>query len=308
MMNFPHKLRDAILKEVGNIPLATLTQHVKLLTLRYREGGKENYMSHPLDYLAYLLYRMPATFAVISAVFEEICERYNKPIHSLIDMGSGPGSGFWASKKFFNLSQVTCIEKDRALLALSKRLADQEFLSINADFTEQIAIQPHDLALFSYSLGEVTEWQEIVKNTFKQVELIIVIEPGTPRGFKRISEVRDLALSMGAHLIAPCPHAAACPIKEGDWCHFSKRLERSKIHKELKGAELGFEDEKYSYIAFAKNPGNSFNSRILRHPIHHRGHSLFILCSKNGAQEEIILSRRDKELYKISKKKEWGNT
>ena len=34
-------------------------------------------------------------------------------------------------------------------------------------------------------------------------------------------------------------------MKDGNWCHFAKRLERSQIHMAAKDALLGYEDEKF---------------------------------------------------------------
>ena len=67
---------------------------------------------------------------------------------------------------------------------------------------------------------------------------------------------RGLAAA-GAHVIAPCPHAADCPLAAADWCHFAQRIERTKIHRSVKGAELGYEDEKFSYIAVARHPATT---------------------------------------------------
>ena len=37
----------------------------------------------------------------------------------------------------------------------------------------------------------------------------------------------------GAAILAPCPHAQACPLVEPDWCHFVQRLPRSRDHRLL---------------------------------------------------------------------------
>ena len=39
-----------------------------------------------------------------------------------------------------------------------------------------------------------------------------------------------------------------------DWCHFTQRLQRSRAHKQVKGAELPFEDEKFAYVALTRAP------------------------------------------------------
>ncbi|MCI0389431.1 MAG: small ribosomal subunit Rsm22 family protein [Acidobacteria bacterium] len=33
---------------------------------------------------------------------------------------------------------------------------------------------------------------------------------------------------------------------DGDWRHFAARIERSSLHRRINGAELGYEDGKYS--------------------------------------------------------------
>ena len=36
----------------------------------------------------------------------------------------------------------------------------------------------------------------------------------------------------GANILAPCPHARPCPLAAPDWCHFSARVARSRLHRE----------------------------------------------------------------------------
>src|SRR5690606_27604170 len=100
-------------------------------------------------------------------------------------------------------------------------------------------------------------------------------EPGTPAGYQRILAARDRLRQRGAALAAPCPHDAACPMAGRDWCHFAVRLDRSRLHRHLKGAALGWEDEKFSYVV-AVPPGapdpRRASARIVRRPRKETGH------------------------------------
>ena len=136
---------------------------------------------------------------------------------------------------------------------------------------------------------------------------VIIVEPGTPASFQRMLYIRDLTLSFGGHILAPCPHAACCPLKKPDWCHFSVRLERTFLHRYAKAATLPFEDEKFTYLIVTKEQQPQCSSRILRPPSHHSGHVTLPLCSPAGLQK-LTISRRHKDLYKKARKSQWGDS
>ena len=133
-----------------------------------------------------------------------------------------------------------------------------------------------------------------------------MIEPGTPRGFLNIKQIRSQLLQENAHIIAPCPHENECKLPQDDWCQFTARVQRSKIHKLFKDGQLSYEDEKFSYIAFSKQTVNIADNRILRHPIINKGYTEFKICTKLGIQN-IKLSKKDGDKYKKSKKKNAGD-
>ena len=58
-------------------------------------------------------------------------------------------------------------------------------------------------------------------------------------------------LKNGGYIVAPCSHQGECKIEEDDWCAFYTRVARSAIHRQAKKGELGYEDEKFSYMAFS---------------------------------------------------------
>jgi ribosomal protein RSM22 (predicted rRNA methylase) len=135
---------------------------------------------------------------------------------------------------------------------------------------------------------------------------LVLIEPGTPRGFSLIRKVRSDLLAAGARMIAPCPAETACPLADPDWCHFAARVERSSLHRRLKGGDLGYEDEKFSYVALARQSVDLPEARIIRHPMHHPGLIEIETCTPAGLRSERI-ARRDRERFRAARKAAWGD-
>ncbi len=119
-------------------------------------------------------------------------------------------------------------------------------------------------------------------------------------------KLRDILLDLGGFIWAPCPHHLKCPLLDGDWCHFPARVQRTSLHRKLKSADLGYEDEKFCYLIVGKEPCETYQGRILRYPIKHSGHVDVTLCQKEGVQKKVF-SKRDKEKYRVIKKLNWGD-
>src|SRR6202000_2264000 len=77
---------------------------------------------------------------------------------------------------------------------------------------------------------------------------LVIVEPGTPQGYRRILQARDLLLAREARILAPCPHQLPCPLAAPYWCHFAQRVPRSRDHRIVKSSTLAYEDEKFSYL------------------------------------------------------------
>lgn len=168
----------------------------------------------------------------------------------------------------------------------------------------------YDLILLSYVLNELSiDDQRIVLNKAWAATRkgLVILMPGTPAGYQQLMILRELLIGSGAFIAAPCPHHNPCPLKEGDWCHFSTRLPRSSHHREIKNVSLPYEDEKYSYLVALRNPTELSTARIIRKPLQRSGHVTLDLCTSQGLRRETV-SRRDKELYKAATKSTWGNS
>src|SRR5262249_4794506 len=101
---------------------------------------------------------------------------------------------------------------------------------------------------------------------------------------------------------------AECPMLHlpGQWCHFAARVERTSIHRRIKDASLGHEDEKFSYVVFSRNTTSRASARIIRHPLKRTGHVKLQLCAQQGLKPETV-SRRQKELYHAARDVKWGD-
>jgi ribosomal protein RSM22 (predicted rRNA methylase) len=113
-------------------------------------------------------------------------------------------------------------------------------------------------------------------------------------------------VAQGAHVVCPCPNDAACPIVAPDWCHFSQRLNRSRDHRQVKGAALSFEDEKFSYVVLARDAPARIDARVLAHPAVTKAAVTAKLCVAEGIVTETT-ARRDRAAYRLRKGWRWGD-
>ena len=137
-------------------------------------------------------------------------------------------------------------------------------------------------------------------------DTLLVVEPGTPAGYARIIALREQLIALGAHVAAPCPHEKDCPLASPDWCHFSQRLSRSQAHKQIKGAELPFEDERFSYVALSRAPPARRPARVLAQPVTGKAEISAKLCTSNGLAMAKV-PRRDKTAYARARRWRWGD-
>src|SRR5206468_1620652 len=140
----------------------------------------------------------------------------------------------------------------------------------------------------------------------KARDTLLVVEPGTPAGYDRIIALREHLIALGALVAAPCPHDGKCPLQTPDWCHFTQRLQRSRAHKQVKGAELPFEDERFSYVALTRAPVRRRLSRVLAQPAVTKIEITAKLCTPAGLAVTKV-PRRAKADYASARRWRWGD-
>jgi len=318
-MQLPPELQQGIEEITAKVLPADLARSAAQLTRSYRERIRGRPWLESMHRAVYLITRLPATHAVLSRVLREAKLRIpGLRIESMLDLGAGPGTAMWAAaEQFPEVARLVLIEDSAAWIEIGKTLATRSLFAAlrsaqwnQASVLDRLATEKSDLVIMSYLLNELEASDRVraVQTAWEHTErLIAIIEPGTPAGFENIREARQHLLASGAHLVAPCPHKGECPMVDQNWCHFAERVQRSSEHRTAKGGELGYEDEKYSYLILAREQVVLPAARILRHPDKHSGHTRFELCTSEGLKHETV-SRRHGGRYKIAKKAQWGET
>lgn len=137
-------------------------------------------------------------------------------------------------------------------------------------------------------------------------QMLVLIEPGTPQGFANLRAVRAHLAALGAYVAAPCPAGSeTCPMTGENWCHFAVRVQRTRLHKALKGGDAPFEDEKFSYLALTREPPvHPCRARLLRHAQIAPGRILLPVCEADG-ERTLTVTKKD-PLWKRARKIRWG--
>lgn len=315
MNALPPGLKAAIDRHLAENAAGSLVDKTSRMSEHYRQGRVSD---SGLDFGAYLVARLPATYAAVCCCLAELAgTRPQFSPQTLLDAGSGPGTAAWAATSFYpDISAVTFLDNNQKFLKLASSLAAQDehvalqrARTLRADLGNLPDHLSADLVVAAYALAElpVAEAGNIAAGLWKTCEnTLVVIEPGTPQGFARIHQARSALLNEGAHLIAPCTHGNSCPMQPPDWCHFSVRLPRRREHMHAKKATVPFEDERFSYLIASRLPGEVHGARILGPPADGKADIKFKLCGGDGLSQQSV-ARRDKAAYKRVRKLRWGD-
>lgn len=313
----PADLAAALEAKLEGLSRKETAARAALISKSYRDGGTSEKIRSEIDALAYVLVRMPATYAAMTASLEAL--RHIRPDfapRTLLDVGAGPGTAsFAAAEAFATLDRFALVDFNAALRTLALELArgNARFHDLTyqaGDVCDALArADAADLIIASYVIGELapTEQRQLTESMWaKCTDTLLVVEPGTPAGYARIIALRTQLVEAGAHVVAPCPHDKPCPLQAPDWCHFAQRLPRLRAHKQVKGVELPFEDEKFSYVALTRTRLARRPARVLAQPRLSKVDVTAKLCTADG----LVLARiahRDRSAYAAARRWRWGD-
>lgn len=318
--DLPSPLRAAMEQALTGLVRKDLGARAGAISQAYRSGqGSDRAIGGAADALAYAMARMPATYAACAAVFTEAQARAPgfTPLR-LLDAGAGPGTASWAALAAWPEIETACLaDASPPFLKLARELSAEAEGSLGRaefrrlDLTRAPELPSADLVVSSYALAEVAEAAQpaVVEALWSACDgMLALIEPGTPAGFERLRRARQALIDAGAQILAPCPHARACPVAAPDWCHFVQRLPRSRDHRLAKGAEAPFEDEKFAYLLAARPQvlAEPAAARVLAPPRAGKPGIELRLCTPAGLERRFV-ARRDKAAHALARRLDWGD-
>ena len=318
MIGLAQRLGSTIEKEFAGIAGDELAKRAARISHGYRASKPSiSIVTDTIDAAIYALMRLPATAAAVEAVLDACAERApDFAPRTVLDLGAGPGTASLVANEYWPDAALTLCDDHPQFLTLAQRLlAETGTIArfVAADL-ERCAVSENtaELVVASYALTELDDatYRRVAEHAWNlSAGLLVVIEPGRPRDYRRLMELRSWAIGQGARVVAPCPHETDCPLAGEDWCHFSVRLPRSRAHKRLKSAALGYEDEKFSYLVLARQ--NVALSpplpRVLAPPDVKKHETRFKLCEADGQEAWRGIARRSPQ-FSQNRRVKWGGS
>ena len=319
-MELPAALRRCVDDLLSGIAIEDLAKASGRLSERYRSEIRDGmrHLDERSAAMASLAARLPATYAAVRAAMGAIGEVYpDFEPRRLLDVGAGPGTAIWAAYDLWSgLTSAVAVEGSRTIQRIGEDMAKALPFGVTwrtAELGETLKniVPPFDLITLAYVLDELAP--SIRAPLIEQLwdlsgDMLLIVEPGTPAGWERILDARRILLSRGAFVVAPCPHQFDCPLQAPDWCHFSRRVARSKIHLRTKNVSVPWEDEKFIYLAVSRIlPEARSSARVIAAPQVGGGKAQLKLCRNDGMALEHLVTKRDKGAFAIARRSDWGD-
>ena len=270
-MDIPYELKKSIEELLSKNKTNEVVENAQKISQKYRnnDGKGKRLLTEQNEAISYAISRMPATYSAVYSAVQQTIENYNEKLETLYDIGAGTGAATWAINDLVEITEAKCFERENNMLNIGKKLMNNTELNKTEwkqfDILKDRIVGKADIVITSYMINELPENEKetVIEKLWNTTnKLLVIVEPGTPTGFENILKIRKKILKDGGYIVAPCSHQEECQISQNDWCAFYIRVLRSSIHKKAKNGELGYEDEKFSYIAFSKEPSSYGSTNV----------------------------------------------
>src|SRR6187431_336263 len=209
----PHTLTAALDAVLDGLPADPLRRATAALIDAYRSGAPPTaqVLRDPTTTAAYAAYRMPATHAAVSRALRHATDLApDLEVRTVVDVGGGTGAATWAAAEAFPaLEQATVLDGSTDALALGARIGRHGPPAVagatwsRALLGQGVTLPAADLVVVSYVLGELAEAVHapvVDAAVASAAQLVLVVEPGTPRGYGAVLAARSRLTDAGWHL------------------------------------------------------------------------------------------------------------
>lgn len=257
------------------------------------------YLDDPRLLGAYLLFYWPVSYAQARAVLGELPRRPR----SVLDLGSGPAPVAFAALDA-GAADVTAADRSAPALTLARTLAAEAEEPLATRSWNGGAALPDgqfDAITLGHVLNELGQGPSAIAERAALLERaaaqlrpggsVVVLEPALRDTSRELLQVRDLIVSRGFAVRAPCLWRGGCPalVKTSDWCHAERSWSPPPLLEAL-AREAGLHKEalKMSYLVLAPRgeawpeppPGRVF--RIVSEPLEGKGRQRYVGCGPEG--------------------------
>ncbi|XP_077088646.1 ribosome assembly protein METTL17, mitochondrial isoform X1 [Siphateles boraxobius] len=307
------------------------------------ELRRTTYHRTPLRYnedlgLVFMAARLAGGYAAVLRALNEIKKR--EPLfvpYSLMDFGSGLGTGTWASHSLWgdSLKEYVCVDSSGDMNTLAEQLLrggsemDNPVIQ-QVYFRQFLPVSPKvqfDLVVAAFSLSELANLNERLNVIFtlwrKTNSYLVLVENGTKDGHQILMEARDAILnreeevqhdSRRPSIFAPCTHELPCPkmIKRPVVpCNFTQFYYSLPLPQSQERQQ-----EKFSFLIISRSDGEKAQetehwdmARLIAQVRRRPRHVQCQLCCANGELKQLAVTARHhgKDMYRCARSSEWGD-
>jgi len=292
-----------------NIPKERIAQQVKLLSDKFNNFNEfeKMYMENQVLRIAYLAYFYPINVYKFLHIISFYDNYFSDNKNYYLDFGSGPLTFYTAlcllkkdGKAFY------AVDKNYEIMILGKKIISM----INKTFSEKIILKqpqkPINTLIFSNVLTEIPQnerlelFKDLINIIDKKNSMVIVLEPGTKKGFENIKTLKEFLLNLNFSDLTFCPFNQ-CPLESGEWCHENLYFPRSTLIQYIEdktGLNNRFVNFTYAILSTDKKPMLMFKDntfRVVSNLLERKGDYTIYLCGKNGVNQYTLLKRHINE-------------
>lgn len=310
MINNPDILLDKLyllidrIVQNTNLSKEKIASNVKKLSdiFNQTEGKTTEYMQNDVLRIAYFVYFYPINvYKCLHLINFYRDFFFGKKV--FFDYGAGPLTFYSAcalmqleGERFFaydNNQDVLYLGKP-VIKNISLTLYNNLILSfpeqkVNAIFLGNVLSELEEIKIYQL-LGKILKIIDMKDN------IILILEPGTKKGFKNINKAKQFLMTRGFNFLNACP-TENCPVAENDWCHENLFFPRSPLIEYIE-QKTGLNNKfiNFTYGLFSTNvkkisvfDDNTF--KVVGNLFNRKGEYAVYLCGKMGLQLFSILKK-----------------